>query len=112
AAEETPGRDGELDDLRAVLGRNWPVGGGGYFRLLPGALTRAAFRNIERAGRPLAFYLHPWEFDPAQPRVHAPFSKRFRHYLNLERTLPRLERLLERFEFGTMSAVLKDQGAL
>src|SRR6185436_8688331 len=25
-----------------LLGRNWPVGGGGYFRLLPGAAVRAA----------------------------------------------------------------------
>ena len=96
----------------SFLGRNWPVGGGGYFRLLPGAITRAAFANIERQGRPLAFYLHPWEFDPAQPRVDAPFSKRFRHYLNLERTLPRLERLLERFEFGSMGNVLRAQGSL
>ncbi len=93
-------------------GRNWPVGGGGYFRLLPGAVTRAAVATLERAGRPASIYLHPWEFDAAQPRVPAPAWKRFRHYLNLDRTLPRLERLVERFRFGTLRQVLEEQGAL
>jgi len=93
-------------------GRNLPVGGGGYFRLLPGALHRAALTRIERRGRPLALYLHPWEFDPDQPRVPAPPLARFRHYLNLRRSLPRLERLLERFRFGTLREVLEARGLL
>lgn len=93
------------------LGRNWPVGGGGYFRLLPVRVTRAALRSLEKRGRPAAFYLHPWEFDPAQPRHSAAWHKRFRHYLNLERTLPRLEHLLTHFRFGSMREVLALQGA-
>ena len=52
----------------------------------------------------------PWEFDPEQPRYPAPWSKRFRHYLNLSRSLPRLERLLARFRFGTLREVLEAQG--
>lgn len=95
-----------VSTLRA-LGRNWPMGGGGYFRLLPGVVTRAAVRSLERAGRPACLYLHPWEFDPDQPRVKAGLSANFRHYLNLEKTLPRLERLLEEFRFGTMEEVLR-----
>ena len=93
-----------------VFGRNWPIGGGGYFRLLPGGLHRSLLARLERLGRPTAIYLHPWEFDPEQPRVPAPWSKRFRHYLNLDRSLPRLERLLARFRFGTMREVLEGQG--
>lgn len=91
-------------------GRNLPVGGGGYFRLLPGAITRAAVGALERRGRPAAFYLHPWEFDPDQPRQPAPLLKRFRHYLNLHRTLPRLEGLIRRFRFGTMQEALTRAG--
>jgi len=93
-----------------LLGRNWPVGGGGYFRLLPGAVLRAAVRSLERRGRPACIYLHPWELDPDQPLVAAPPLKRFRHYLNLDRTLPRLERLLQGFRFGTLSEVLDEHG--
>ncbi len=93
-----------------VAGRNVPVGGGGYFRLYPGALTRAAVARLEAAGTPASIYLHPWEFDPGQPRIPAPPLKKFRHYLNLSRTLPRLERLIERFEFRSLSEVLAHAG--
>lgn len=93
-----------------LAGQNLPVGGGGYFRLLPLALTRGAIAGLERRGRPAALYLHPWEFDPAQPRCPAPALARFRHYVNLHRTLPRLEALLRRFHFGTMAQVLEEQG--
>lgn len=95
-----------------LFGRNWPVGGGGYFRLLPGGLHRRLLARLEAMGRPTAIYLHPWEFDPEQPRVRASWSKRFRHYLNLDRSLPRLEKLLARFPFGTLREVLEGQGAL
>ena len=90
------------------FGRNWPVGGGGYFRLLPISVTIAALRQLEAQGRRAAFYLHPWEFDPDQPRVAGPWGKRFRHSLNLERTEGRLERLLGEFRFGGMREVLGD----
>lgn len=93
-----------------LFGRNLPVGGGGYFRLLPVAVTDAAVRGLERRGRPAALYLHPWEFDPDQPRCPASFTQRFRHYLNLDRTLARLEYLLERHEFTTLRAVLAEHG--
>ncbi|MFN0243014.1 MAG: XrtA system polysaccharide deacetylase [Planctomycetota bacterium] len=93
-----------------LFGRNFPFGGGGYFRLLPGAVTEHLLASLEKRGRPGAFYMHPWEFDPAQPRCPASATARFRHYVNLDRTLPRLERLLARFEFATMSEVLADAG--
>lgn len=92
------------------LGRNLPMGGGGYFRLLPGGVTRAALRALERRGRNGLFYLHPWEFDPEQPRQPASATSRFRHYVNLERTLPRLERMLAEFRFTTIRDVLRSRG--
>jgi polysaccharide deacetylase family protein (PEP-CTERM system associated) len=95
-----------------VLGRNLPVGGGGYFRLLPAFLPRSVLSGLDRAGTPGALYLHPWELDPEQPRAEAPAFKRFRHYVNLDRTLPRLEALLARFRFASMERVLAEQGRL
>lgn len=95
-----------------LFGRNLPAGGGGYFRLYPLALTRAVLRHHDRAGRPAALYLHPWEFDPEQPRVAAPLTRRLRHYLNLDRTLPRLEALLAEFRFGSFAEVLEARGEL
>lgn len=85
------------------LGYPVPVGGGGYFRLYPYAFTRHALRAVNRAGRPGIVYLHPWEVDPDQPRVPAGRVSRFRHYVNLGRTLPRLQRLLRDVPLGTLS---------
>jgi polysaccharide deacetylase family protein (PEP-CTERM system associated) len=95
-----------------VLGRNLPVGGGGYFRLLPAFLPRRVVADLDRSGRPAALYLHPWELDPDQPRAAAPSFARFRHYVNLDRTLPRLEAMLARFRFGSLERVLQERGKL
>ena len=105
-----PSEDAELIEFPVstlrVLGRNLAVGGGGYFRLYPPAVLRWALRRLEKSGRPGALYLHPWEFDLAQPRQPASAFRRFRHYHNLEQTLPRLEALLARHAFGSFAEVL------
>ena len=89
------------------LGMNMPMGGGGYFRLLPYGWTRAGIRHLnEQERRPAIFYLHPWEIDPEQPRLNAGFVSRFRHYRNLQHTESRLRRLLQDFRFGTIADVL------
>lgn len=82
-----------------VGGRNWPVGGGGYFRFLPYLLSRAGIARVNTAdGAPAVFYLHPWEVDPGQPRVRGlPLKSRFRHYVNLSRTEGRLKKLARDF---------------
>jgi polysaccharide deacetylase family protein (PEP-CTERM system associated) len=90
-----------------VLGRNWPCGGGGYFRLLPYAASRWALARVNRRDRqPAMFYFHPWEIDPDQPRVaDAPLKSRVRHYLNLARFEPRLKRLLREFRWDRVDRV-------
>lgn len=93
-----------------VAGRNWPAGGGGYFRFLPYAVSRWQIRRVNDAdGRPAIFYFHPWEVDPGQPRVkHASAKTRFRHYLNLDRTEARLARLLQDFAWDRADVVFRD----
>ncbi|WP_026340591.1 XrtA system polysaccharide deacetylase [Thioalkalivibrio sp. ALJT] len=90
-----------------VAGRNLPAAGGGYFRLLPYALSRRALRRIERVDAiPAVFYFHPWEIDPLQPRIAGITAKsRFRHYVNLHRMEARLERLLQDFRWQRMDQV-------
>jgi polysaccharide deacetylase family protein (PEP-CTERM system associated) len=87
-----------------VLKTNVPAGGGGYFRLLPYAISRALIRRVNQAERrPAVFYIHPWELDPGQPRIAGTSLKtRFRHYLNLERTESRLRSLLRDFTWRRM----------
>jgi polysaccharide deacetylase family protein (PEP-CTERM system associated) len=88
------------------LGYPLPVGGGGYFRLYPYALTRFALRRVNAAGRPFAAYLHPWELDPEQPRLKPGRLRAFRHYVNLHRTEARLKALVRDFRLDTLSAAL------
>ena len=68
-------------------GRNLPAGGGGYFRLLPYALSRWMMDKVNREDQESAlFYFHPWEIDPQQPRPEGLGAKaRFRHYVNIDR---------------------------
>lgn len=89
-----------------VLSKNLPCSGGGYFRLLPYPLFRFLLRRANAAQGAGLFYTHPWEIDPGQPRVAgAGRLSRFRHYNNLAKTLPRLERLLSDFAWDRMDRV-------
>ncbi len=80
-----------------------PLAGGGYFRLFPYAYFRLFLRRINAEGHRFTFYLHPWEFDPQQPRVKVPLWYRFRHYVNLSGTAGGLARLLSDFAFERMA---------
>lgn len=78
-----------------IAGCTLPTGGGGYFRLFPYRLFREAVRRRLKTTDAHLLYLHPWEIDPGQPRVNGlSWFARFRHYVNLHETLPRLSRLL------------------
>jgi len=90
-----------------VWNRNLPAGGGGYFRLLPYAMSRWSMRRVHRQdGEPCVFYFHPWEVDPDQPRQRGVGLKtRFRHYVNLSRMRDRIERLLHDFRWDRMDRI-------
>ena len=89
-----------------LFGTRVPCCGGAYFRLLPYAFTRYGIERCHAAGRPVVFYLHPWELDPGQPRVKLPLTKRIRHYHGLAGTEHKLERLLTDFRFTTIRETL------
>ena len=87
--------------------RNVPCAGGGYFRLMPYTLFRTLLRRFNRVEQAAGvFYFHPWEIDPAQPRIRAASRmSRFRHYVNIQAMPGRLERLLQDFAWGRMDEV-------
>jgi polysaccharide deacetylase family protein (PEP-CTERM system associated) len=85
------------------LGFRFPLAGGGYFRLFPYFYFQNLFRRLNRQNRGIVFYLHPWELDPQQPRKNVRITYRWRHYINLEKTEGRLERLLKEFKFFPLS---------
>src|SRR5262249_29586339 len=86
------------------VNRNWGVAGGGYLRLLPYSVTRNALQHINSVEQhPGMIYFHPWEIDPDQPRIQGHFRSRVRHYTNLSGTYRKIERLLQDFQFTTLS---------
>ena len=91
-------------------GMNLPASGGGYFRLLPYRLSRWMIRRVNAVDRqPAIFYFHPWELDHEQPRIPGISAKtRFRHYVNLHRVEPRLNRLLADFRWDRVDRIFLD----
>lgn len=77
-----------------------PFAGGGYFRLYPYWLTHWGIKTWNRRGVPVMVYVHPWEFDPSQPRMKAKFTARMKHYVNLEASREKFSRLLQDFKFA------------
>ena len=101
-----PAGDGQMWEVPVgtarALGTNLPVGGG-FFRLFPTALLRGAIASVNRReGQPLVLYIHPWEFDPDQPRPPMPLAHRFRHYVGLASAGAKLDALLAAFRFTSI----------
>ena len=96
-----------------LFNRNLPSSGGGYFRLLPYALSRWMLRQVNASdGESAVFYFHPWEIDPGQPRIAGIDRKtRFRHYVNIHRMEGRLQSLLSDFKWGRMDRLFLDRAA-
>ncbi len=92
-------------------GRHLPAGGGGYFRLLPYALSRWMMEKVNREdGESALFYFHPWEIDTDQPRPEGLGAKaRFRHYVNIDRMERRLEQLARDFKWDRMDRIFLDK---
>ena len=81
--------------------------GGGFFRLLPGSITRGAVSEANKAARPAVFYFHPWEIDPDQPRVaNAPVKSKLRHYARLGAMAGKLRTLMAGHQWGRTDAVV------
>ncbi|MGH8672378.1 MAG: XrtA system polysaccharide deacetylase [Burkholderiales bacterium] len=95
----------------AFFGRNLPAAGGGYFRLIPYALSRLLMRQVnDKDAQPCIFYFHPWEIDPGQPRQRRIGLKaRFRHYVNLETMEHKLAALLKDFRWDRMDRVFMER---
>lgn len=90
-----------------VMNRNFPAGGGGYFRLFPYHLSRWLLHSVNRHDhQSCIFYFHPWEIDPEQPRPNnIGLKTRFRHYVNLSRTESRLKLLIRDFRWDRIDRI-------
>ncbi|KRS22218.1 polysaccharide deacetylase [Alishewanella sp. WH16-1] len=90
-----------------LAGKQLPVAGGGYFRLLPYWLSKRLInRYLLNSASPYMFYFHPWEIDPEQPRIKDASAKsKFRHYVNLGKMEAKLTALLQDYQWNTVKQV-------
>ena len=90
-----------------MFNKNLPSSGGGYFRLLPYAMSRWMLRRVNAQDHESTiFYFHPWEIDTEQPRINGIDARtRFRHYVNIDRNEAKLKRLLGDFRWGRMDDI-------
>ncbi len=86
--------------------------GGGYLRLFPYTLVRRGIEQVNSAGQPACIYVHPREIDPGHPRMKMSWGRRFRSYVNLDSTEPKLLRLLSDFELAPLADILRERGLL
>ena len=85
-----------------------PISGGGYFRLLPLQWNIRQLQQVNLAGRPFVFYIHPWEIDHEQPRLRVgKLRARMRHYVRLHETALKLRQLLAAFQFSTVKTLIQ-----
>ena len=96
-----------------LMGRRVPIGGGGYFRLLPLSLIRLGLRRLERRGIPAVLYFHPHEFDPqafAELDVAVPWRTRLHQGLGRPGFTEKIRSLLDEFPFGPICDLLPTNG--
>lgn len=90
-----------------LFGRPVCFFGGGYLRLFPYALIRRMSNRVLDEGRPVIFYIHPREIDPAHPRLPMSAMRRFKSYVNLSTTESKLDRILSEFPVTTFRALFE-----
>ncbi|GAB4366641.1 MAG: DUF3473 domain-containing protein [Calditrichia bacterium] len=79
-----------------MLNYHIPVSGGAFFRIFPYWLFKAMVKKKMKYDTLYVFYLHPWEFEPGQERVHdIKLNYRFRHYYGLKHTEEKLKKFIQ-----------------
>jgi len=85
-----------------IVNKRFSVFGGGYLRLAPLWLIKWGIRNLQKNNRPLIIYIHPREIDPSHPRLTLSPIRRFKCYVNLSTTMPKVEWLCQNLQFTRM----------
>ena len=90
-----------------IFGKPLCLFGGGYLRLFPYRLIRKMAQKVLGEHRPVIFYIHPREVDPEHPRMQMPLLRRFKSYVNLTTTEPKLRNILRDFEITSFEDFIR-----
>ncbi|MDD2834699.1 MAG: polysaccharide deacetylase family protein [Methanothrix sp.] len=90
------------------IGKNIPLAGGFYLRVLPLWFLRYGIREVNKE-RPAIIYIHPWETYSKTPRLKVPLFSRFVTYYAINSALYKLEALLSEFNFKPIRDTIKGE---
>lgn len=86
--------------LVKIFGKNIPISGGGYFRLLPFAVFKSLVKIYLKQNDLYVFYMHPWEIDKDQPKIkNVKLTNKIRQYTTIGKTEERLRLLIDEIPF-------------
>ena len=91
-----------------ICGKRVSFFGGGYLRISPIFLIKWGISKLQKERRPAVIYIHPREVDPEHPRLPLKPHRRFKSYVNLKSTVPKLNWLCENYKFELMRNFVKD----
>ncbi len=97
-----------------IFGRRVSFFGGGYLRIAPVFLIKWGISKLQETNLSLIVYVHPREFDPEHPHLPLKLYRRFKSYVNLNSTVPKLRWLCTNYSFGLMKdlkpTLMKNEG--
>ncbi len=100
------------------FGRRWAIAGGGWWRMMPAAVIRAAVAKVNHEGLPFTTYFHPYEFDSerldafvASSPSLAALKWGIKQNLGRSSVYEKLDRVLTEFPFGSVEEFLHGSGS-
>lgn len=91
------------------FGKKIPAAGGFYLRTLPTKIIKNAIISYENNAVPAVFYIHSWELTPEyMPKIPMSIKDSFVTYHNIEKTMPRMDDILQQFDFTSFSRYLSE----
>lgn len=91
-----------------IFNRSIVYTGGGYLRLCPSKILKHLLYKQKHNNEIVLFYIHPREIDCDQPRLKLKWDKLFKYYYGLTSVKAKLEFILAKYEFVTISDFLQD----
>lgn len=93
-----------------ILGKKVPAGGGFFLRFLPFKTITNKVNSYQKMNIPATFYIHSWELVPElMPSLPLPMMDKFVTYHNLKTALPKMDKLLEKFDFTSFDRYLQEK---
>ena len=92
--------------------RNFPVGGGGYFRLIPLFMYMNIIDKITK-DRPFIFYMHPYELNPHELdnlKFNIPYKTKIHQGLGRKNFEKKLIQILKNYNTSMFKEQLNDYG--